>query len=181
MGRDLNRRIDTLFPERKTVSLACSECEWERIYQSSSALVRVFRFAREGCPQCGSRLDPPEYRDMRDGCRVCGEEVVDGRWKYCSTRCRDIAKAVQRMFTWSSVRESVLERDDYTCQSCGHVERPPVTDGALHVDHIQRVADSGHKWDESNLQTLCHGCHEAKTAEENSTTEHPEITLEDYL
>jgi len=52
-------------------------------------------------------------------CRVCDEEVVDGRWNYCSERCREIAQAVQRKFTWSSVRDRVLERDDYTCQKCG--------------------------------------------------------------
>ena len=181
MGRDLNKRMDTLFPKSKAAIIGCSACGWERAYVAASAVARAFDLARDDCPDCGTDLDPPDLQRMYDGCRVCDEPVVDGRWSYCSERCRDIAKAVQRMFTWTSVRESVLERDDYTCQSCGHVERPPVTDGVLHVDHIQRIADSGHKWDESNLQTLCHGCHEAKTAEENSTTERPEITLEDYL
>jgi len=54
-----------------------------------------------------------------DQCRVCNEPVVDGRWNYCSERCRDIAQAVQKMFIWDTVREQVLERDDYTCQECG--------------------------------------------------------------
>lgn len=54
-----------------------------------------------------------------DVCRVCEEDVVDGRWNYCSERCREIAQAVQRMFIWDHVREQVLERDDYTCQECG--------------------------------------------------------------
>jgi 5-methylcytosine-specific restriction endonuclease McrA len=52
-------------------------------------------------------------------CRVCNEPVVDGRWNYCSERCREIANAVQRMFVWDCVREQVLERDDQTCQRCG--------------------------------------------------------------
>jgi hypothetical protein len=33
-----------------------------------------------------------------DQCRVCNEQVVDGRWNYCSERCRRIANAVQAMF-----------------------------------------------------------------------------------
>lgn len=159
-----------------------------------------------------------------DHCRVCGEEVVDGRWSYCSVRCREIANAVQRMFLWTKVREKILERDDYTCQVCGvtktkqweayhhtqqliderrahlrdnhkewkakgdmlrekyDVESP--TDGFLHVDHIERVADGGHPFDESNLQTLCRHCHTEKTAEENTSddrTKQPDITLQDYF
>ena len=58
-----------------------------------------------------------------DQCRVCNEPVVDGRWNYCSERCREIANAVQRMFIWDEVREQILERDDYTCQRCGLSKR----------------------------------------------------------
>jgi len=59
----------------------------------------------------------PQERSNR--CRVCNDPVVDGRWNYCSERCRDIANAVQRMFLWESVRDRILERDDRTCQMCG--------------------------------------------------------------
>jgi len=52
-------------------------------------------------------------------CRVCREPVVDGRWNYCSERCRDIANAVQEMFLWDKIREQVKDRDDHTCQMCG--------------------------------------------------------------
>lgn len=156
-------------------------------------------------------------------CRVCNEDVVDGRWSYCSERCRDIAEAVQKKFIWPVVREQVLERDDYTCQECGlskgrwwrayHQvservdERNPydarenynewydedqrLTDrydvespsgGGFHVDHIERIADGGHKYDETNLRTLCKFCHHKKTAEENSVREPaPDVTLQDYI
>lgn len=159
-------------------------------------------------------------------CRVCGEPVVDGRWNYCSERCRDIAKAVQRMFVWDEVRERVLERDDYTCQRCGlskdrwwraywqaknlareynpydrteewekwYQKNRALEDrfmidspsGGLHIDHTVRIADGGHPFDESNLQTLCKYCHHEKTAVENSsdtddTEERPEIGLDAYL
>ncbi len=133
-------------------------------------------------------------------CRVCNEPVVDGRWNYCSTRCRDIANAVQRMFIWDIVREQVLERDDHTCQTCGltqemqrraywhvrerideradtHADREELWERygnidlhVMEVDHIHRLADGGHPLDEANLQTLCTYCHGEKTAEENTFT-----------
>ncbi|QLH84984.1 HNH endonuclease [Halosimplex pelagicum] len=58
-------------------------------------------------------------QERRDRCRVCKEPVVDGRWNYCSKRCKRIARAVQKMFVWDVIREQILERDDYTCQMCG--------------------------------------------------------------
>lgn len=153
------------------------------------------------------------FRRSESVCRVCSDDVVDSRWNYCSERCRDIANAVQAMFLWDKVREAVLERDDYTCQKCGvsksmqwraywqteemihdhvgdegsvlpesaHVESP--SSGYFHADHIERVADGGHEFDESNLQTLCKYCHREKTAAENSTPERQpqDVTLADYM
>lgn len=158
-----------------------------------------------------------------DRCRVCNEDVVDGRWNYCSERCRELAQAVQKMFIWDTVRERVKERDGHTCQECGlskemwsraywqvqermdernphesaedhdawYEERQRLRrlydvdapySGGYHVDHIQRIADGGHPFDETNLQTLCKHCHHEKTAEENAADEAaPDITLEDYL
>lgn len=110
-------------------------------------------------------------------CRVCSEPVPQaGRLKrYCSTRCRRIAKAVQRMFTWSNVRTQILERDDYACVECG-------SGGDLEVDHVEPIANGGHPLDESNLRTLCASCHAEKTARESYTKEpNPVITLDDYL
>lgn len=118
-----------------------------------------------------------------DECRVCREEVVDGRWNYCSTRCKDIARAVQKMFIWEVVREQILERDDYTCRTCGYsTEAEQNSERDLHVDHIEPLAEGGHPFDEENLQTLCEACHHQKTAEQNRTTrESQSITLEDYF
>ncbi|WP_206424409.1 HNH endonuclease [Halorubrum sp. CSM-61] len=149
-------------------------------------------------------------------CRVCNEHVEDGRRNYCCPRCKRIATAVQRMFVWDCVREAVLERDDYTCRECGlskaQAERAywqthdlakaksdssdefwslwreyGVTEFQIfEVDHIERVADGGHPFDETNLQTLCKYCHRDKTAAENRTNEpaveeRPELGLDAYL
>ncbi|WP_440767593.1 HNH endonuclease [Natronorubrum sp. DTA7] len=123
-------------------------------------------------------LFPQEKSDL---CRVCNEPVVDGRWNYCSERCRDIANGVQRMFLWDVVRDQILERDDYTCQTCG-VTGNPDQEQSMEVDHIERIADGGHPLEESNLQTLCADCHKTKTADENSgRNPAPNVTLTDYL
>lgn len=146
-------------------------------------------------------------------CRVCNEHVVDGRWNYCSPRCRNIGQAVHRMFQWTYVREQVLERDEHTCQECGltremadraYRQTMEIVDEvgdslservelweqygdlewrSFEVDHIERIADGGHPFDESNLQTLCEPCHEEKTVEENSGRggPKPDITLEEYI
>lgn len=161
--------------------------------------------------QLHKRMDELFPQSANDECRVCCEPVVDGRWNYCSTRCREIANAVQRMFTWSSVREQILERDDYTCQQCGLTREMALTiyrhvDDLAHeaqrenetfsqvwerfgapshrpleVDHITPLSEGGHPFDESNLQTLCEDCHTDKHAADEAAEPRPEITLENYL
>ena len=64
--------------------------------------------------------------------------------------------------TWMRVRRRVLLRDRYRCRACG---RP----GRLEVDHIQPLHRGGAALDERNLQTLCVGCHIAKTSREKGT------------
>ena len=61
-------------------------------------------------------------------------------------------------YHWRKLRMSILERDKFTCQSCG------VITTVLEVDHI--LPDSTNN-DKSNLQALCRPCHEAKTLREN--------------
>lgn len=52
-------------------------------------------------------------------CRVCGRGYDDGRRSYCTDRCKRIARAVQKMYNWESVRDRIIERDNHTCQECG--------------------------------------------------------------
>jgi hypothetical protein len=51
---------------------------------------------------------------------------------------------------WNRIRKSVLLRDDYTCQGCGH--------RALKWMHVHHVEDSAND-DPANLVTLCVACH----------------------
>lgn len=61
-------------------------------------------------------------------------------------------------YQWRKLRLTILERDKFTCQSCG------IISVVLEVDHIIPNSDNN---DPSNLQSLCRPCHEAKTLKEN--------------
>lgn len=65
---------------------------------------------------------------------------------------------------WQRLRILVLQRDHYICQAdgCG---RPVGKSG--HIDHITPLAQGGDNTMQ-NLQTLCHGCHNRKTASDGS-------------
>jgi hypothetical protein len=60
--------------------------------------------------------------------------------------------------TWYKLRWRVLERDNFTCLSCGR--QPPHV--VLEVDHQISLADGGsNRMD--NLRTCCSACHKGKT------------------
>ena len=63
---------------------------------------------------------------------------------------------------WARVRRAVFNRDGWRCRKCG---RP----GRLECDHVTPMQreSGGDPYDMQNLQTLCRGCHIAKTAAEN--------------
>lgn len=60
---------------------------------------------------------------------------------------------------WQRKRLEILQRDNFTCQSCGNEEE------TLHVHHRYYVAGAK-PWEYSDhaLLTLCATCHEAETA-----------------
>lgn len=95
------------------------------------------------------------------------QEIIDDRTEHPSGGTEAEYDA------WRSKRRKLWARYD--------VDSPV---GAFHVDHITPISEGGHPFDETNLQTLCEECHEAKTAEENRTEEPepaPDVTLADYL
>lgn len=61
-------------------------------------------------------------------------------------------------YQWRKLRLTILERDKFTCQSCG------VITTVLEVDHIIPNSDNN---DPANLQAICRPCHEEKTLKEN--------------
>lgn len=53
-----------------------------------------------------------------------------------------------------TIRKQVLERDNYTCQTCG------IKGGYLHIDHIQSWKEyTEGRFDINNCRTLCRKCH----------------------
>ena len=69
-----------------------------------------------------------------------------------------------RKSAWRKLRKIVLEKNPL-CVHC--LENDGVVKQADVVDHIVPIKKNGAKLDESNLQGLCHKCHNRKTYYEN--------------
>ena len=63
---------------------------------------------------------------------------------------------------WRGLRNYYIQRNPL-CEACKR--RGKVTGGQV-VDHIKSINLGGNKTDLSNLQTLCHSCHNSKSAKE---------------
>lgn len=74
---------------------------------------------------------------------------------------RQSSKKVQRSKMTNELRESILRRDNWTCQICGNsiFKEPNLL---LEVDHIIPIARGG-KTEPNNLQTLCWRCNRKKS------------------
>ncbi len=74
---------------------------------------------------------------------------------------------------WKITRAKALERDGHACVNCGAAQKKrwdPLSDAwlwsdkpKLEADHIIEIRDGGAEFDLSNVRTLCHRCHVAKT------------------
>ncbi len=65
---------------------------------------------------------------------------------------------------WRSLRNYYIQRNPL-CEACKRMNPPKFTDGQV-VDHIKSINSGGHKTDLSNLQVLCHPCHNSKSGKE---------------
>ena len=70
---------------------------------------------------------------------------------------------------WGAVRRLALVRDGYRCVKCNKA-------GRLEVDHVKPLSKGGDPWNMDNLQTLCRGCHIAKTRSEQPKQPSPAVT-----
>ena len=68
---------------------------------------------------------------------------------------------------WRPLRLAVLNAQNWTCQRCGG--------WGNNCDHVKPLEDGGALYDLGNLQTLCKGCHIAKTKRENQHQPTPEL------
>ncbi|WP_369913891.1 HNH endonuclease [Xanthomonas sp. NCPPB 3005] len=98
-----------------------------------------------------------------------------GRLRMLTPRLETLAPRVQTMAQavptyghgrggrpWRRKREAVLKRDQYLCQPCQRAGR--ITE-ATEVDHMLNLAEGGTD-DDTNLQSICTDCHQAKTQAE---------------
>ena len=77
---------------------------------------------------------------------------------------------------WVKVRARILARDKHLCQPCAASGRPTP---ATAVDHIKPKSKGGTDED-SNLQSLCHDCHKAKTARDEGRQVKPTIGIDGW-
>jgi 5-methylcytosine-specific restriction endonuclease McrA len=107
--------------------------------------------------------------------------------KYCSRKCsKEFTKWYNKNFYWRNIRNSVLKRDNYTCQICGlklnkKKRLNKKIENWLECDHIipkSYYTFLGYNFDtlenkirtvleffhnENNLRTLCYKCHKQVT------------------
>ena len=185
--RDRQKGMDTLFP--KADGHSCRVCN-EHVEDGR----------RNYCsPRCKRIAQAVQRMFVWD----CVREAVLERDDYTCQRC-GLSKERWRRAYWQ-VRERIDElaapahpkKSDHPSASYDRWRRvlsefrerygvDSPGDGGFHADHIERVADGGHPFDETNLQTLCKHCHHAKTAAENRTgepsiEERPEVGLDAYM
>lgn len=58
-------------------------------------------------------------------------------------------------------RAAILKRDEYTCQSCGHIGNDDSISRGMEVHHIMPLAFGGTN-ESVNLVTLCAECHKER-------------------
>lgn len=76
--------------------------------------------------------------------------------------CRPPPKVADEFYSspeWRAARAECLQRAGFRCAACGRASQ------GLHVDHRVELSDGGHPTSQANLQALCQGCHNRKTAE----------------
>lgn len=101
-------------------------------------------------------------------------QLRPGEYRLVSVEEADLMDSRQRRYP-ENLRARVFKRDGYTCQQCGRDRTKAEMAGDkrfyLEVHHHNAVAEqldalsTEQLHDESNLQTLCHGCHVLETAE----------------
>lgn len=94
-------------------------------------------------------------------CPVCKQEFkpYHNDTVYCSTKCRLERYITKKglnntIIEWNTLREFIIERDNFTCSKCGYFSMS----NGLNVHHVKPLSEGGTN-SINNLITLCSKCH----------------------
>ena len=132
------------------------------------------------------RLDEEGKQKCRNN--YCENFVCKPFRKYCSRKCSvEFTRWYNKNFYWRNIRNSILKRDNYTCQICGlklnkKKRHNKKIENWLECDHIipkSYYTFLGYNFDtlenkvktvleflhnDKNLRTLCYKCHKEVTS-----------------
>ncbi len=102
-------------------------------------------------------------------CASCEKKLKGKQRVWCSENCREAAYKSSVVFDWNETRNEVLKRDKYRCKNCGRGPLSPYREGPLEnwaeCDHVIPVSlRPDLQFNQDNLRTLCHGCHNDETS-----------------
>lgn len=136
------------------------------------------------CP-CGKEFETSfmsfKHENKRQ-CDDCGLALRSGpnspRWNGGVTTEYDKIRKSKKYVEW---RESVFQKDNYTCQVCGDS-----TGGNLHAHHIKNFSEHPDlRFEKSNGCTLCDSCHNPNVVgsfhHTYGTRNNNEFQLEEYI
>ena len=99
-------------------------------------------------------------------CVVCGELSFESRCEAHTVRKPGGSPHLRgSSYSRRKLRRQTLERDFFTCQSCGLVDP---SGRKLQADHMLALSRGGSS-ELSNMQTLCGDCHSVKSSSEQGT------------
>lgn len=134
-------------PNNKPI-LQCLHCK--QSFKISPSRVKTRKYCSSICrsqSQIGKKLPPERVAKSVEGHRGSKSHF----WKGGLTAINKIIRGSYEYKLW---RESVFQRDDYTCQFCFK------RGGEIHADHIEPFAYFIDKrFDINNGRTLCAPCH----------------------
>jgi 5-methylcytosine-specific restriction endonuclease McrA len=160
--------------QKKNVPLAVSNKEESRKILRLIVYINEFdRINKEGKQKCRNN--------------DCENLVCKPFRKYCSRKCSvDFTRWYNKNFYWRNIRNSILKRDNYTCQICGlklnkRKRHNKKIENWLECDHIipkSYYTFLGYNFDtlenkiktvleflhnDNNLRTVCYKCHKKVT------------------
>jgi 5-methylcytosine-specific restriction protein A len=98
----------------------------------------------------------------------CNAHPLEAKPKKLYAHHHDEAgKNIYHSWQWKKLRKLKASKDPL----CEHCKRYGIYEPLAVVDHVKELADGGEPYDINNLQSLCHSCHNRKTAVERRKRE----------